>query len=76
MCLTVYNAKEIFIVLENFAKFELQNSNSPSISLRSCESCMTVTTMASHEEEAGSDKLSDEEVFSETFNLEKAASRR
>ena len=34
---------------------------------------MTVTTMASQEEEAGSDKLSDEEVFSET--LKKAASR-
>ena len=55
-----------FIFLENFAKFDLQNSNSPSIFLRSCESRMTVTTMASHEEEAGSDELSDEEVFPET----------
>ena len=35
---------------------------------------MTITTMASHEEEAGSDELSDEEVFSKT--LEKVASRR
>ena len=35
---------------------------------------MTVTTMASHEEEAGSDLLSDEEVFSETSK--KPASRR
>ena len=78
---TVYNAKEIsrkkFIFLEHFAKFELQNSNLPSIFLRSCESRMSVTTMASHEEDAGSDELSDdsdEEVFSETFKLEKAAS--
>ena len=62
--------KKKFIFLENF---ELQNSNLPSIFLRSCESRMTVTTMASQEEEAGSDKLSDEEVFSET--LKKAASR-
>ena len=62
-----------FILLENFTKFELQNSNLPSVFLRSCESRMTVTTMASQEEEeAGSDKLSDEEVFSETSR--KAAS--
>ena len=38
---------------------------------------MTVTTMASHEEEAGSDLLSDEEVFSETSKkAAKPASRR
>ena len=48
-----------FIFLENFAKFELQSFNLSSIFLRSCESRMTVTTKASHEEEAVSDVLSD-----------------